>query len=263
MRSETIEKTVIPARSANIRASVLMIALAVVALAPQSASAVRITVDGGAQFYDNFEGVTPTGGDDDPVAIAGSWTVYEKSPEQPAAMQVTSGGDPISNNQLRVTDQGYVRAQTGNQGVSGDLLYATFWAYFPSGKATINQISLNQGPSGADAWGVEIEADGDVREWLTNADTGLNVTFDTWQQWEFTRTQGDVSGGTLTINSNSASLPMRPGYEDKILGAVYFDVRGGDVLYLDSAIPAPAPTTLALVGLGLLLTAMCRRSRQV
>jgi len=220
----------------------------------QPASAVMIEIAGGTEFFDDFEGVVPSGGDDDPVAGTGTWAVYDGATPIPASVQVVTGGIGAfeGSNFLKVSrpsEYAYARGQTADKGVAGDVLYAEFMAYFPTGRTGDSQITMNSGQAGADAWGVVVKADGSVINSFGGAVTGLDVTFDTWEKWEWDRTQGDTSGGTLTIAGNSATVAPRDApYDDDIVGALYFDNRtDGDLFYLD-AVPEPATLSLACLG---------------
>ena len=128
----------------------LMAMLAVLALLTAGVQAVTVTntTTSTQIFYDNFEGVTPTGGDDDPVAVTGSWTISE--PNVNTDIQVISSGAHEGSNCLeidRAGSGGGTRPDAHGQftalPTAGQTIHVEFMVYMETGKTIADAYCMD------------------------------------------------------------------------------------------------------------------------
>ncbi len=252
----------------------LITTLAVLALLATGAQAVlvhNVTTDT-QLFYDDFEGVTPTGGDDDPVAVTGTWYISE--PSVNTDVQVVTGSSPAANqgdNCLSVTRAnggGGTRpdayAQFTATPASSDVIHAEWMVYIGSDAVTYDfLVDYNMANNDLipllTAWNANTTGGGASNEiWASvpgsaNTDTGLRATLGVWEKWQIDYVVNAASC-TLTVGENSVLRTVTRG------GPKSLTFRGaspGCQAYIDAVVPEPA--SLAIVGLGGLLTLVRRR----
>ena len=254
----------------------------VLSLFATGAQAVTVTntTTGTTIFSDGFEGVTPTGGDDDPVAAIGTWNITE--PNVGTDIAAITGGSPGAfegSNYLQIHRSGSgggtrndFFAAFSAAPLDGENIHVEWMNYMQTGTSLADQIifALSRGDSAiGDAivtfWNNDTtDADGVPNEvwssnagpgWGANQDTGLRFTFDTWEKWELDYT-ANAATATLTVAGNSVVWGVQTSNQGIPLSMEWRAQMTGQTSWIDGV---PEPASLSLVCLGGLLMLKRRR----
>ena len=260
MRNPNRKETMMNART------LILALLAMFGAWASSAQAVLVTDNGAVVFADGFEGVTPTGLDDDPIASIGSWSNNE---DPITEVQVITGGSPgaaIRSNYLKVDRAVAIGAFSPI--AIGNAVHAEAMVYIPevadgtfvmriddaNGDTILNAFPNGTGPGGQNVFGFAPP--------FQNIDLGIDFTLNKWQRWEMDFTSGQAAGTdwTLTIDGVSVFNPIQ---NNKIPARITFQAAPAPsnpaLFYLDGVVPEP--TSVSLLGIGGLMLFRRRSAR--
>ena len=241
------------------------------------ATSVSNTTTGTTLFFDDYEGVTVTGTDDDPEngTNPGSWKVFEPEPEE---VRVLSNGTTPSPGAFQGTQYlRHARPQGGQtnarmtfpiQNTVGDVIHWESMVYVPSSQGT-EQDFLTSFYGGWNGSGTAANihllpaASGDMKRFAGAIfDTDLDFALDQWQKWQIDYAIGQPDF-TLTLGPNSNKVPLRIPITAAGFGEFRLGSEPGGAMFFDAV---PEPSTFALVALGTMIGAAfvtCRRRSQV
>ena len=209
-------------------------------------------------FFDDYEGVDVTGGDDDPVVQApspGTWTVLNEStpkiiqvvanPTAPQAFQGTQflrADRPASHGTMPNP-----RLSFDLQNTIGDIIHWESMVYVPSVQETSTHLMSLYGGWDGSGTSANIhllpQANGDMLRFAgVRIDTGLDFALDTWQKWQIDYQIGERDF-TLTLGPNSSTVPLRVPITPEGFGEFRYGNEPGGLIYFDAAGTTGPPST--------------------